>query len=747
MNVSKRSFRGSVAIFCLVASGAAYAQTEPASAAAQQSSETADTGASSLERALDDIVVTGRKRDVAERAQDVPIALSAYSAAALRAAHVQDLTDIANLAPSVRLTSSAVPGYGSYFIRGASVIGTIPSNDPAVGVFINGMPLGTSRGSLGELFDLASIEVLRGPQGTLFGRNVTGGAILLTTARPSGDFHANLRGGIGNAGQWELSGGVEGATKSGAVAVRLAFLTKHTDGFFHDLQSGTRAGERDVRIVRPTVVFKPTETLTIAVSGEVGRDEGDGGIAFNLPAASSSITRSGYVIPSGKFDTRLNTKGYNDLRWKHVTVNSDLDVGVGTITSVTAWRAVRQKQQNDTDGASFDGVTFNDKSRQHQFSQELRFAGRPFGTDAIQLTVGGSMLDQSFTQFEGRFIFGGLLRQALEGTIDHKQYGLFAQTDIELPLNFTLTAGARYSYEKKSAVITSLGGCTFTTVSAALIKTACTPDFTGRDNWKNLGPKVGLQWKPSDEFLAYASWTRGFRSGGFNSRNTPPAIPGPYDPETVDAYEIGLKSELLDRKLRINLAAYINKAKDLQEAVLDPTRGAAGVQTILNAADATTKGFEAEVTAIPVRGLVLTGAVGYVDAKYDSFRQLDLTGDRIPDPALAKLLKFALIPKWTASASATYEADLGSLGTLTLRGAYSYVDDRPNDVVNQFILPSYELVDASAALALNEHVTVTLYGKNLTNEVYSNNANGNATFRSQFIYPGRTWLAEVALKF
>ncbi len=741
------SIRLVLALQLLSASGAAMAQAQSQPASNRNSGPAARSAlqdapdqqsTSALERSLDEVVVTGRKRDVAERAQDVPIALSAFSAGAIEAAHVKDLSDIGNLAPSVRLMpSGSVPGYGSFFIRGAGVAGSIPSNDPAVGTFIDGMPLGVSSGSLTELFDLASIEVLRGPQGTLFGRNVTGGAILVRTARPTGDLHANLRGALGSHGQQELTGSVEGGVAGGAIAVKLAFLTKHSDGFFKDVATGDRLGERDVQIVRPTVVFHPTDKLTIAVIGEIGEDSGDGPVAKNLFVPGTSVTNSGFIPPPGKFDVGQNTRGYNDLAWKHAIINVDWDVGPGKITSITGWRGVTQAGALDADGSSFGAIVFDTNIDQSQFFQELRFAGKPFGTDAINITAGVSVLDQDFTYDEGRFIFSGALRQALRGTIDHKQYGAFGQADVALPWNVTITAGARYSYERKAAAIASLGNCNFE-------RTTCVTDFRGKDAWRNLGPKLGLQWRPSDTLQVYASWTRGFRSGGFNIRNGSPLISaGPYDEETADAYEVGLKSELFDRRVRVNLAAFVNKAKDLQQVVLNQSNQ----QTVLNAADATVKGFEAELNFLPARGLVLTGSAGYVDNAYDRFDGLDVNADRIPDPDIARRLKFAQVPKWTASSSATYETSVGSLGTLTLRGSYTYVSSRPADVINNFDLEAYELIDASAALALNKYFTLTLYGKNLTNALYAGFGAAVSLYRAILPSPPRTWLVEASVRF
>lgn len=702
---------------------AQVAAAQPAQTQAGASAAPDSTAGSALEKSLDDIVVTAQKKGVAERAQDVPIALSAFSKDALAATHVADLTDIAKLAPNVRLQSTgSIKGFGTFYIRGAGVTGSIPSNDPAVGTFINGMPLGISTGALTELYDLASVEVLRGPQGTLFGRNVTGGAILLTTARPTDSLHADLRVGGGTSDQWVVSGAVGSTTDNGVFGAKMDFLQRHLGGYFHDVGTGRRVGESDVSLIRPTIVLKPTPSLNIAVMGEIGRESGDGAISSNFFVPGSLISKT-YTPPPGKFDVELNTPGNSDLTWKHVVANADWKIGPGTITSITGLREVKHDHITDYDGSPVDYLTFGTHVKQHQFFQELRFAGKPFGTDAINITAGGNYMNQYYLYGEQRFNF----KSALQGSIDHQQYGAFAQTEITLPLDLTLIGGLRYTYEKKAAVISKLGSC-------SLDLSTCNVDFRGSKSWHNLSPKFGLNWKPDKDLLVYGSFTRGFRSGGYNVRTSGAgSSPGPYDQETVDAYEVGLKSELFDRRIRLNLAGFLNKAKGLQEIVIVDGLN----QTIVNAATATIKGAEADVTVVVAKGLLLTGTAGYLHPKYDRFDYLP-NGVNLTPPQS---------PKWTTSASINYETALGSLGKISLRGAYSYVASRYADVANLAPLKSYSVLDASATLDLNDHVSVSIYGKNLANKAYVIFAQVNAAYGNNFLAPPRTVMGEVTFKY
>ena len=760
MSVFVRSLICSTILMPVFLSTLAQAQAASADSPAPAASESQppapgtatqpDRPSGSLFDSLDDIVVTARKKDVAERAQDVPVSITAIGAKTIEAAKIRDLVEVANLAPSVRLVpSGTTAGYGSFFIRGTGVSGSIPSNDPAVGTFVDGVPLGIGNGSLTEFFELQSVEILRGPQGTLFGKNVTGGAILLTTKRPTNEFGGFVRAGYGNDGQYLIAGNVEGPIVDDKVLFKVAALQRHTDGAFHNSFNDSRIGERTITILRPTLVVKPTETLTITGIYEHGYDRGDGAATQNVYKPQTIISQTYDPRPlGGKFFINQNEEGFGDLKWNNYTVNAELEVGSGKITSITGWRTVANDALADSDGTPFTVFHLRSIVSQRQFYQELRYAGTPFGTDAIDVTAGGNYFNQHFNYQETRALTASNI--GANGIVDHKQYAAFAQADMHVTDTFTATAGLRYTREKKEATVASLGNCNF-----AL--TACTYDFTGSKTFSNVTPKFGLQWKPNRDFLAYASYTKGYRSGGFNVRNGSPLIPaGPYDDETVQAYEAGIKTELLDNRLRLNVAGYLNQFSNLQAVVLDSFNR----QRVQNAANVDIWGFEIDAVASITRSLTLSGGVGYVDNKFSSFNGLELDGVAgigPGDAAAVKKLGLVQVPHWTASSTLTYEREIAGLGKLTLRGSYSYVGRRPGNVTNAFVVvgqppvpffsDSYQLVDLSADLDISEHLSVGAYVKNLTNERWVGFESFNLGFFQSYLSPPRNIMAEVTYKF
>jgi outer membrane receptor protein involved in Fe transport len=269
--------------------------------------------------------------------------------------------------------------------------------------------------------------------------------------------------------------------------------------------------------------------------------------------------------------------------------------------------------------------------------------------------------------------------------------------------------------------------------------TACGYTFNGVYGSSKFSPKLAAEWTPAAGALVYASYTRGFRAGGYNVRTAAPATPLPYLDETVDAYEIGEKAEFFDRRLRLNSAVFYNRFDNLQRQVIRP--GQVGtVTTIFNAAAAVIKGVESEVVFAPTLDFKMEGSVGYTDAHYKSFVGLDLTGDGIPDPALARNLKLERAPEWTYSIAAEYGFDLGNDHRLTVRGDYSYTSSYPAQTTNTYFIKALDLVNATASLRLSDNLTLSIFGKNLFDKRYFHLATQSApTSSAGYLAPPRTF--------
>ena len=689
---------------------------------------------------LEEVVVTAQKRGVVENAQDVPVATYGFSGYALQDAVVVNLADLGELVPAADLPPTApIRGYANFTIRGMGTVGTVTTEDPTVSIVVDGMPLGISAGGVLDVHDLESAEVLAGPQGTLFGRNTTGGAVVLRTRRPSGEANNNtLHVGGGSFGSLDVGGALEAGSDSTGVAGRLAFRYQENDDIFDNV-AGDDIGEREAYMVRPSVRWDVSDSLTIDLIAELGKDEGDGPSARNILDPRTVTTTSGFVPPRDKFDLALETTPTNELEWSHLIAELNWEVGGGVLTSVTGLREMEQESLVDVDGTDLSIFDFNPFIDQDQFSQEVRWSG--LVSDSIFLTTGVYYFSQDLDYKERRIIFGGAVTPALRSAQEHDQWAVFAQGTFDLNDQVSLIAGLRYTKEKKEIEVASFGNCDFNF-------TTCAVDQDLDESWGNVGAKLGVNWRVSEKWLTWASWTQSFRSGGFNGRNPNPSTSaGPFDEETVNAFEIGSKWESEEGNVRLNLALYRNEYEDLQRTIL----GADNLQTVDNAAEATISGAELDFAWSATDQLTLRAGLSHVDADYDEFDNFAVNSFPADPsrPSSATGLDFFNVAKLTANTSIAYDnIELGSLGSLSLRAAAYWKDDFASNIRNYIIYDSTLLLQASATLRLpGDQLAVTLFGKNLANEQYGQGAAATSLFFVDFIAPPRSYGARITYDF
>lgn len=684
---------------------------------------------------MEEVVVSARKKSVGENAQDVPLTLTAVSGEQIDAAFITDLTELGYTMPNVRLDQSSFPGVANYTIRGMGFISTIASAEPTVGVFVDGVYLGTNLGSSMGTFDLESVEVLRGPQGTLFGRNVTAGAIVMRSKRPDGEFAGVARAGVGSGGRELIGFGIEGAL-SNSVAAKIYAEFNHRDGDFDNTFLNEDHGKEDSLFLRPIINWRPSESVEVTAIFEHGDIDGDGTTGRTLNDPTTQFYALGAREPDATSDVELNFSGETNIEWNQFTLEGVWELEHGNITSITGYRDVEYGSDGDTDATSIDAAYGFVGVEQDQLSQELRYASRALN-DKLDYTLGLYYFTQDLDNTY-EVLFGGAPFQRPRGKIDHRTYSVFAHGDYALTQDLFLTIGLRYDNEHKEATIArGVANCD--------ANFNCTYDFEDSDDWSNVTPKIGLSWHVNDDVLLYTSWSKGFRSGGYNSRATNPTeVPGPYNEEEVKALEAGIKSDWLDGKMRVNAAIFQNKYDDLQRVVSGDDLNL----SIRNAASATIEGAEVEITLLPIDNFALQANVGYLDATYDSFEGLDVDGDTIPDPEQAKGLQLVRAPDWTYSLAATYDLSLGDAGSIFTRLAYNYSDDSPMNDANRYTLEGYELVDATITWSsVSEHLSVSLWGKNLTDEAYALTGTTSSFFTYLYQSLPRTYGLEMVYRF
>lgn len=674
---------------------------------------------------LDEIMVVAQKKDRAESLQEVPLSITAFSGTDLDERFFQNLTGLSYTVPNVQLEEvGTFPGVQNFSIRGQGINSSIPSVDPTVGLFIDGVYMGTTFGTIIDMWDLEGVEILRGPQGLLFGRNVTGGAVTVRTRRPDteGDLGIRVRASGANEENYNIAGSIEGALVPDKFAAKLMVSYNDDNGYFSNTNpevtappvppapvpgafyinpaTGRNVGRMETTVVRPTFVWTPTDTLELTLIGEYGKSEGDGG-----PWTNVTRQRAGDLK---EFTTQSDEMGETDMEWKQGTFELNWDVGRGTITNIAGWRKVEVNSAPDVDGDQLPAFTVPGFTDQDQFSNELRYAATFF--DVWDLTTGVYYLDQDISYREARYIQGGALLRALGGDMNAKNYGVFWNNDVTVAEVWTLTAGIRYSKEDKETQIIT-GACD------EVITFDCNfADYDG--DWDNWTPKLGVSWAFTDSAQAYTYWTKGFRAGGFNFRNAKPDVlpPGPTNQEEQSMWEIGIKSELWDNRVRLNLAYFHNEIEDIQREVNTPDPDVVVLQGTINAGDVTIKGVELDFAALLTENFYIDGTVGYMDGRYTSKNPLWAgINPGTGDPWLGSELP-RLAP-WSFGLGANYDIPLPDSSLINLRADYGWRDRNAYNDSNTEFFTQQKRLGASVSWNSPESAwRVSLFGKNLLDE-------------------------------
>ena len=699
---------------------------------------------SKLKSVLEEVVVTATKKASAEKLQNVPISATAYSEELMDILHLRGLTDLSNTMPNVSMDDvGTYKGTANFSFRGLGVNSSIPSIDPTVGVFVDGVYLGTNFGVVFDQFDLASIEVLRGPQGVLFGRNVTGGAVVVNTKDPTEEFEGSVRASVETGTNTYLMGTVSGPIIEDKLLGKLALYRNDDDGHLKNRFDGKDIGESESTIVRGALTYLPNSESEIIIKYEQGELEGDG-----------AISQNNAVVEHDSFDVNLDFPGFLETDWDNISVKYEGALGAGVVTNIIGWRSLDYASHLDVDATPIFGYHGGLHLETEQISEELRY--NQTINDWIDFTAGLYYFNQEIIYAEERNLAGGVIQRTGGGEIDQDTYGVFLAADWKISEQITINTGIRYTAEEKSADIA--------TVSSALpcdVNTGrCSNfDFVDEESWSNVTPKLGVQWFVNDDTQLYASYSKGYRSGGYNLRNTSPtASPGPFDEEEQNSLELGVKLDALDGRIRINAAAFHNEISDLQRETLRPDVSVGNVQVIDNTADATIKGLELEFTAILSDSVLLGANIGYVDGKYDEVKG-DLNNDGVVD-SQDKGLDIPRLHPLTAGVNLTWEDAFVAEYSYLARIAYSYKDEGYFNDANTGEIPSVGMVDFNVTFTSpEENLSISLFGRNLTDEVHYTTdtplplsplfgyTEGGRTPSVTFLSRGRVIGAEVTYKF
>ena len=677
-------------------------------------------------RALETVTVTAQRRE--ENLQRTPVAVSAFSSETLVERQIDNVGSLQNAVPGLTI----VPGRGStnnaqVSLRGVGQMSQTLQFDPGVGIYVDDVYLARSQSSLLDLYGVSRVEVLRGPQGTLYGRNTIGGAIKIISERPDpSDSFGEVKLRTGSYGLLDAGASANIALAEDRAAIRVSGLRKWRRGYQENFDD-TYASGQNLIAGRISAFLAPYEDLDVLINVDATDDRAP--VAHGRQMNVLDYGGLGIFGPTPDA-YKTTSRVPNDNYYRNYGVSSNVSwsgLDALTLTSITAYRRNWFQANIDLDGTPEDIFSSIQKQRQWQFSQELQASFELGNLDVVSGLF--YFREQTDSNLSTHLVvalapdFNLTIPGESNSDITTHSYAAFAHGVYALSPEWSVSAGLRWSRDKKS--------------------TSLVPDQ--ERSFNSLVPKLSVDYHPTDDLLVYASYTQGFKAGSFNVFATDTIVP--FEPETVDSYEIGLKSDLLQNRLRLNLAAFHAGYENFQADTIVPGPDGTPTRFTLNAASATTKGIEFEAFARPTTNLSLTGTYTYLNAEFDDYRNSPF-GDLSGTP-------LANAPKHTVGLSASYDVSLSPDFDLTLQadathrsksfrypGTHDRMIEDPNTIVNAQLLLS----------PASDRWTFSAGVKNLTDEVvladgYDVRSLGMNNLLLLFYKEPRTWTAGLTYRF
>lgn len=677
--------------------------------------------------ALDEIVVTAQRRE--ENLQNVPIAVTAITADALASGGIGGTTSLPQAVPSVQLTRSGPSGI--FFVRGVGNTSGGTGEEGANAIYVDGVYLPDLGQTVFRFNNIERIEVLKGPQGTLFGRNASGGLINVITREPGRD--VVVKGQVGIANYESYSGQLYAASPlTDTLSADFALTgTRQVDGWGRNLATGRKVGFGWHWGARSKAVWRPNDRTKVMISGEYGKSDDDFASIFHV--AEGSVGTGGTQFPG---DYNTNTSAYQRVRQRIYGFNltAEFDLDWATLTSITGFRGNKTRSGLDPDGAQLQLARYAIHSETDSFQEEIRLSSND--TEPLSWQTGLFFLRNKaalVNQQQRGTAFGGVdAGSDLSASMRTQSYAAFAEASYGVTPSTHVTAGLRYTRDDRSlrGEQTPVGLVPGTPLFIGQSLAPRTDSLT----YGKFTYRLAIRQDLSDDINVYASYNRGFKSGLWALQS--PAN-SPVDPQFIDAYEVGLKTEWFDRRLRLNLSAYHYDISDYQVRAA-VTLGAQ--PTLLNAASVDVDGIEAEFEAAPIDGLRLLGSATLMRSIFADFPFAPFT---YPRPAVctptgpaagqttgaatggnltclgsAKGNDTPLAPRFAANIGASYTADLGNGRELLFSTLYSYNDGYYFEVDNRLRQEAFGVVNGSIEYRPSSRWGVELWVRNLTDARY-----------------------------
>ena len=677
---------------------------------------------------LEEITVTARKHE--ESLQTVPQSVTAITADEVAGKSMNGLSDIGQSVPNFDfgLSGPTGRGAGAIYIRGVGQLDTTTNFDPGVGVYIDGVYLGRTEANDLDMLDIDRVEILRGPQGTLFGRNSEGGAVNVITKQPDPNaFSGWLQATFGSFDRADVMGGLNIPVVADKMAVKVTAERLYNEGY-GTRTDGERTGGNDSWAARVQILVKPTDEFSaeITLDGKTFDETGpveklvDVNTGLSIVQALNAFTPQKYDdrwLTGDDFESNATGPNLNRGSAWGAALTLNYDAGWADLKSITAIRGLSMIDGQDPDNSPATILDYYISTRQNQISQELQATGKGFD-NRLDWVVGGYYFYESASQPIQAVLLPALVPGCgacfvQESAISTESYAVYGQGNYNITDALRLTAGLRVTYDNKTAdwgQFTYPGGVAEYTVPRQ------------QDDWTDASPRVGFDYQWTPDIMTYVSVSRGYKSGGYNTTTAPGLANPRFNPESVWNYEIGLRSDLFDRHVRLNATAFYADYSDQQMQIQGATVGPNNTLVPFNVTDNVPKsriiGGEGELTIVPTAGLTLTSGLGLAFTKYtqlptDAFwraSNLVTTNDQFP-----------YTPEVSFTQSIEYSAPVTETLIATGRVDYAYKSEIYYDLPNtpQIRQPAYSLVNLRLTL---EHepsqVSVSAFATNLTDTHY-----------------------------
>ncbi|HLF32204.1 MAG TPA: TonB-dependent receptor [Xanthomonadales bacterium] len=736
---------------------------------------------------LEEVIVTARKRE--ESLQSTPVAISAFTEKDLEFRQIESTDELGDITPNLTFDSVS-PSSGSssaaqIFIRGIGQTDFTPVTDPGVGLYVDGIYMARSVGNVLDFLDVERIEILRGPQGTLFGRNTIGGAVVVHSKRPDEDPRASLRAQVGDDDMFYVTARAN-VPFSETLLSNFAVASRNRDGYVTRVYDGVQTGDDDSLAFRGSLQWNPQDSFEMYVTADATKIRENG-----APTVSGGVNDRGAFATFGngllESCTAVNINpnfgvagppsfpppgvgtggapgcyNVNSFAGEYTSegtfpVKSDLDIwGVSmeltwdtsdwlTIKSITGYRDMEMESSRDGDNTPANIFATEDFYDHQQFSQEFQFSGSVLD-DRMKWLFGLYYFQEDGFNHNPVYLPVGSILSG--GLYDNDSQAAFFQSTFDLTQQLAFTFGIRYTEDTKrftpdqislgDASASGIFGPTWPNFVGFYLPSAGAPipagarlvtydEFEEKFDDTNFMLNLAYQW--TEELMVYASYSEGFKSGGFDQRFTAfTPVPSSFEPEYANTYEVGLKTDMFDNRVRLNLALFHTDYDDLQIIIRESFN-----PITFNGGNASIDGGELELTWVPTDRWYFTAAIGYIDAGYDELDSSVTAGSNATPVAITN--KLVNTPEWSIALGAAYTIDLGDWATLTPRVDWSFHDEQYNDAINdpRLFQDDYALLNAAVSLQTNDGKWEGLLAfRNITDEQYL--ITGNSAFGTSASY-------------